>query len=58
MGGLLGAIEQSRIEAVPIFHSDGGAAGFADQAAIITYRQELVAHLKKLHGKAFQQRSS
>ena len=51
MGGFLNVIEAAGAEAVPILHSDGGAAGLADQAAVAEYRQEIVEGLTKLRGE-------
>lgn len=51
MGGFLDVIDQSGAEAVPILHSDGGAAGLADQMAVAGYRQEIVDTLLKLNGQ-------
>ena len=51
MGGFLKAIGDAGAEALPILHSDGGAAGLADQAAVAAYRQEIVEGLTKLRGQ-------
>lgn len=51
MGGFLTAIRSAGAEVVPILHSDGGAAGMADQAAVAGYRQEIVEGLAKLRGE-------
>lgn len=51
MGGFLNVIEAAGAEAVPILHSDGGAAGLADQAAVAAYRQEIVEGLTHLRGQ-------
>lgn len=50
MGGFLGVIDDAGAEAIPLLHSDGGAAGLADQAAVMSYRQEIVEHLTELDG--------
>ena len=50
MGGFLDAIDAAGAEAVPILHSDGGAAGLADQAAVAALRQEIVDRLIELDG--------
>jgi microcystin degradation protein MlrC len=51
MGGFLATLDQAEVKAVPILHADGGAAGFADQAAIDVYRQEIVDGLVALDGQ-------
>ena len=51
MGGFLNVIDAANAEAVPILHSDGGAAGLADQAAVTGYRQEIVEGLTELRGQ-------
>lgn len=50
VGGFLNVIDAVGAEAVPILHADGGAAGLADQAAVMGYRQEIVDRLTELDG--------
>jgi len=51
MGGFLRALASAGAIPVPILHSDGGAAGVADQAALTDLRQEIVAGLASLAGR-------
>ena len=51
MGGFLKTLDAAGAEAVPILHSDGGAAGLADQAAVAGLREEIVAGVEALRGR-------
>lgn len=50
MGGFLKVLDAAKTQPVPILHADGGAAGLADQAAVLSYRQEIVERLRDLDG--------
>lgn len=50
MGGFLREIAAEGAEAVPILHADGGAAGLADQSAVVGYRNEIVTALAGMDG--------
>jgi microcystin degradation protein MlrC len=50
-GGFLATLEKAGVEVIPLVHVDGGAAGLADQGAIIGYREEIVDGLKALSGR-------